>query len=153
MINDWILSPRNNSAYKVDDIIIRSLLIAKDNGKDIDNLFDPIPLTEDILKANGFEFGLSAEQEDFCAMHASCGVSAEKSWVKEDGCASYSISWLDGYVAVSNLKDSRYDGKCKFVHELQHTLRLCGLNELADNFMIKEGGNNDLDLNSKFEYE
>lgn len=97
----------------------------------------PIPLTEEILKANGFEFGLTSEQECFCAMHASCGASAEKSWVKEDGGGEYCISWQDNNVYVSNLHDRYYQGKCEYVHELQHALRLCGLDELADNFKIE----------------
>lgn len=40
--------------------------------------------------------------------------------------------------------DANFNGRLsmsiQYVHELQHTLRLIGINDLADNFKIKEGG-------------
>lgn len=80
---------------------------------------EPIPLTEDILKANGFNI-----------LYTNTTLLVE----------------YDGYVVLTrNIKDSAYNfasyGHYKinimYVHEFQHVLRLCGLKELADNFKVK----------------
>lgn len=45
-------------------------------------------------------------------------------WLNKDN-DYFFISSLDAYIHIY------------YVHELQHALRLCGLNELADNFKVK----------------
>lgn len=81
-------------------------------------LIKPIPLTEEILKINGFEI-----------LHTNTSSLVE----------------YNGYVILTkNQGDSAYYfasyGHYKicimYVHQLQHALRLCGLNELADNFKV-----------------
>lgn len=66
-----------------------------------------IPLTEEILKANELD-------PIIC-----CNLSMPK-WFM-------SIRSGNSHVEMS----------FKYVHELQHALRFCGLNELADNFKIE----------------
>lgn len=75
----------------------------------------PIPLTEEILKANGWELSLS------------CEFYTHKSG------RNLKLSNLLGVPSISCF------GKISilhYVHELQHALRLCGLNDLADNLKV-----------------
>lgn len=85
----------------------------------------PIQLTTDILINNGF---------------------------RKDAIGSGLIRHIDGAENLYVLVNYRYNGECrnveisnnmyniscpiKYVHELQHALRLCGLSELADNLKI-----------------
>lgn len=86
---------------------------------------EPIPLTKEILKANGFS-----------------GSKIDKQYVlyDETDCPLFSI-------VIRKKNNMRYGfwipvswyGKgcyLDYIHELQHALRLCSLNELADNFKI-----------------
>lgn len=77
----------------------------------------PIPLTEAILKANGFEYREFTSHE---SMHYNHSVTI---YLNKDG----EIFMLIG-------GEQRW---MRYVHQLQHALRLCGLNELADNFKIE----------------
>ena len=81
------------------------------------NDFDPIPLTAEILEKNGLEHPLpKIEYYDRLAEGKQLVIekSLKRGHIRFGGCSNY----------VSN------------VHELQHALRLCGLNDLADNFKI-----------------
>lgn len=85
----------------------------------------PVPLTTDILTNNGFT---------------------------QDTIGSGLILHIDNSENLYVLVNYRYNGECrnveisnnmyniscpiKYVHELQHALRLCGLSELADNLKI-----------------
>lgn len=77
----------------------------------------PIPLTTEILKANGF-------------IHKD---TMDEWWHEE-----YDPTW-GMQMSDFELTDEFMFGRAKitYVHELQHALRLCGLNELADNFKIQ----------------
>ena len=72
-----------------------------------DKELEPIPLTEEILKANELN-------PIIC-----CNLSMPKWYM--------SLRSGNRHVEMS----------FKYVHQLQHALRLCGLNELADNFKIE----------------
>lgn len=84
----------------------------------------PIPLTIEILKKNGWNGDYSSTYPLFDGF-------------QDDG---------DGYLEISVFEDGEiratinlceYDlFPIKYVHELQHALRLCGLNDLADNFKV-----------------
>lgn len=85
----------------------------------------PVPLTTDILINNGF---------------------------RQDTIGSGLIRHIDGAENLYVLVNYRHNGECRnveisnglynlscqcrYVHELQHALRLCGLSELADNLKI-----------------
>ena len=75
----------------------------------------PIPLTPEILEKNGWE-----RYENFMNMKAADNIS---------------FSWTDMY-GESLFKNGYHMCDCKYVHTLQHALRLCGLDELADNFKV-----------------
>ena len=112
---------------------------ANDYSRDIQ--VKPIPLTSEILEKNGFssETFLTAEweKEVYFKEFSSCVVEPDDSgkyifgtityWNKTDGDGSPK-DWGTMYKSrICNLH---------YVHELQRGLRLCGLNELADNFKI-----------------
>lgn len=102
---------------------------------------EPIPLTPEILEKNGFspETFLTAEweKEVYFKEFSSCVIEPDDSgkyifgttiyWNKTDGDGS-PIDWGTMY-------DSRIYN-LQYVHELQHALRLCGIDDLADNFKI-----------------
>lgn len=78
------------------------------------SMFTPVPLTDDILKLNGWQFGTNGE------------------WKKKNCLIELETGDEGGYyIYVGNVRvfiDS--------VHSLQHILRLAGLKEKADNFKI-----------------
>lgn len=95
---------------------------------DIDDV-EPIPLTPEILKLNGFVI--------------------KKKWAQKGNFGDNPlIMWH--YDDDINTRDFKHEleihqndtGKvhvslpCDYVHELQHAFRLCGLNDLADNLKL-----------------
>ena len=76
--------------------------------------FEPIPLTPEILEKNGWNHSnrlmiTRIDDNDFY-------------WSEELGGILY--------------KNQYNMCNCKYVHNLQHALRLCGFDEIADNFKI-----------------
>ena len=78
--------------------------------------FEPIPLTPEILEKNGWK-------------------ETEYWHEYEDGntIIQYSLSNIWGIINEIEIEHF----KCEYVHQYQHLLRLCGLNELADNFKVQ----------------
>lgn len=132
MIGDWALSTKNNRTYQIDSIImygIQGAILRGDTS--INNHFEPIPLTDNILKINGFK----------CRQTYAC---PRYSWIDDKG--HKLISFLrdrDGY----EMQVGGQRVRLLYVHQLQHALRLCRLNMLADNFILelKEGDSDDND--------
>ena len=83
----------------------------------------PIPLTPEILEKNGFVFDcdfwtIANPRYNNVRMVRYCSID-------EDVTDAFLGHWaFDENYAID------------YVHELQHALRLCGLNELADNFKV-----------------
>lgn len=82
----------------------------------IDGCFYPIPLTPEILEKNGFDI-----HETLGEWHPS----------------------VDGFRFINKYSDEPLEidacglyVEIRYVHQLQHALRLCGLNDLADNFKV-----------------
>lgn len=80
---------------------------------------EPIHLTEKILKANGFK------------------GSKIFGWIYMNDVHDIKITvWLlSGTVEIDTYRDNLVVHP-QYVHELQHALRICGLNDIADNFKI-----------------
>lgn len=96
-------------------------LVGIDNESDCylvsENEIEPIPLIPEILKKNGFtEFGGVWDFPD----KSQFGVM---------------ITTLHHKGIYPTFDESAYF-LCGYVHELQHALRLCGLNDLADNIQV-----------------
>lgn len=87
---------------------------------------EPIPLTPEILKKNGFKHYVTEEDGD-------CFDNRE-------GDLYYCLNrTADGYMSCIDVTHSfTISGLIKYVHELQHILRLCGLDKLADNLKVEE---------------
>ena len=119
-ILDWVLI--NNTPHKIQAIdSIDAEILADDDlyyvGEDrchSEDKIEPIPLTIEILEKNGWWY----EIEDIW-LHDKVSFCIEK-WNGKFQC--YDISQI----------------KLDSVHQLQQILRLCGLNELADNFKVYE---------------
>ena len=88
----------------------------------------PIPLTTEILEKNGFkgEGYLILELDEFSYLE----------YYPFEGRLRKIWHGIDKWNNHSDTKDITFQCHCKYVHELQHALRLCGMNELADNFKI-----------------
>ena len=107
---------------QIPDTYILHTWTANDYSRDIQ--VKPIPLTAEILEKNGF------------VLHGKTYIlkwrGADIHWRKTDGYASITAPnnlKLEGWCSISN-------GYFCYVHILQHALRLCGLDELADNFKV-----------------
>ena len=94
--------------------------IANDYSRDIQ--VKPIPLTPEILEKNGF-IKVNSQRYDYGYPDTNCYVKVNP---------KKNMIHVNGRNANSNLYSH------SFVHELQRALRLCGLDELADNFKVYE---------------
>ena len=92
---------------------------ANDYSRDIQVM--PIPLTAEILDENDF-------------------------WIVEDDIRYHGDSEIWVHTDVEHLDIEKFEGRFQcynipsmpfnYVHQIQQALRLCGLNELADNFKV-----------------
>lgn len=108
MVGDWVVT-------ELGCVIIQ---LKVDDFKQIECnelIVNPIPLTEEILKVNGWKWRKK-------------GLISSMRLFDEDG---HSIMTL----TYGNLMSiGGHEIKVQYIHELQRALRCCGLNELADNF-------------------
>ena len=123
MVNDWvanqygtpiqIYSTGDNGAYaNTGD----TLWVFEDN----EYKPQPIPLTPEILEKNGFT-KVNSQRYDYGYPDTDCYVKVNP---------KKNMIHVSGRNANSNLYSH------SFVHELQRALRLCGLDEIADNFKV-----------------
>ena len=98
---------------QIPDTYVLHTWTANDYPRDIQ--VKPIPLTPEILEKNGWEHN---------------GIFMDK---RIDG--NIYFSWSDEFGAEL-YQNNYYMCYCKYVHTLQHALRLCGFDELADNFKV-----------------
>ena len=94
---------------------------------DKDGQPQPIEITGDLLKANGWS-------------EYKCYNIMEPYYVKDEG--EYRLMWDLGILTIRPTY-KKYDGgiyadclPIKYVHQFQHVLRLAGMTELANNFKI-----------------
>lgn len=129
MIGDWVM--RKEVSLPLQIRAIRSEkycpnsdnYIGTDYAEDWSSLsyYSPIPLTAEILEKNGWiEYHI--ENNGYCS-----------------DCDYYyhNKNLPLVYAKITGKEDMIYlNCHIKYIHELQHALRLCGMNELADNFKI-----------------
>lgn len=121
MIEDWVISNKRGKDEIVKVVSIEggtnfcwldadcfSGLVACED-------LSPIPLTPEILEKNGWKE--TAYWHEY-----------------QDGKNIIQCCLPDMRGRINGIKIEHF--KCEYVHQLQHALRLCGLNELADNFKI-----------------
>ena len=109
---------------------------------DKDDQPQPIPLTPEILEKNGWYFGLTSDEED--AEYCLGGCHYDQHWTYDEGAGSISLLFPNdadgGELIIDDQSFNRHLNLvfCDTLHvnELQRALRLCGLNEIADNFKV-----------------
>lgn len=127
MIGDWVRCT-DPKPFKVEQIDGVEWQVYGDDGFYVDTAdLQPIPLTAEILEKNGFEELMSEGWESA----AKFGRIPEPTGVWQYGFGQFdsvsyfpkrsflSVKFMEGYTAdIANIK---------YVHELQHALRLCGV--------------------------
>lgn len=153
MVGDWVMR-MNDHPIKIEEILVN------DDGYAINGIWDyhelrswiniddinPIPLTAEILEKNGFK----KYEEDYHNEYV-CEKCDETSYYEVVICwkdsydngaldAFNHVQWDEGWKLDIVSEGSYNKGWCKtiYLHELQHALRLCGLDELADNLKLEE---------------
>lgn len=116
MTNDWVFDGSINIQLTPENIF--DIYVGNwDEPK-------PIPLTEEILNINGFIIERSREYYFIYYSKNDEIVFA----------LEYDVEQKDYWVHLGGYSNAIF----KYVHELQHILRLCGLSDLANNFKIQE---------------
>jgi hypothetical protein len=85
------------------------------------HLLEPVQLTPEILKVNGFEQSVD-DEDKYCFEDSSIIFKYNSKYL-----FSASINRSKGMLYIC----------ANYIHELQHALKVCGLNELADNLKLK----------------
>lgn len=127
MIGDWVRHA-NGTAMQVTRIDYTNdgghFACGTPHCWEYNNKFEPIPLTEEILKANGYE-EVVGEKGMFGVTFAPYFKRDDSPMVYCDG-NPFAV-WFDDPVDI------------KYVHQLQHVLRLCGVeNEIKLKEMLKQ---------------
>ena len=116
MIGDWIEINHNSRKVKV-TAVFNNLIDTTSVSPIMGDEVSPIFLTHEMLRANGFEIH---NEVNGYILPTSKAHAFKLSWDK---------MFCDLYWNAARIR---------YVHELQHALRLCGLTELADNFKVEE---------------
>ena len=117
MINDWVSYIGNGKQEKRKVLEITCLKqVELWDGENMSSWFlvgekyiEPIPLTSEILKANGFE----EDPED----GTMCWGNKE---LEE-------VTWRGTILKIDSLSASLELVSCMYIHQLQHALKLCGI--------------------------
>ena len=118
MIGDWANVPPLNKSVRV-GAVYHTMIIPNTDDDDVhasigDEYLEPIPLTPEILEQNGWKWN------EYHTMMTLVVGSIHIGWGFYKDCLSISDHSDDGNCQITSLK-------CKYVHQLQHVLRLCGI--------------------------
>ena len=136
MIKDWVNSQLDGHPIQIDEEVFYILIKGYDDG------IEPIPITPEILEKNGWYYGLTSDEEE--AEYFLDGCHYHRHWSYDEGAGSISLIFPNeadgGELIIDDQSFNRHLNlvfcDTLHVHELQRALRLCGLNELADNFKV-----------------
>lgn len=110
MIGDWVMNTYNRKPEQVCEVRERMAMLDYNDLYDYDEI-EPIPLTDAILKANGFEY----HHKNFAALSYVHPFQLEMvEWPDENGIGLWMIGGLF---------------KIRYVHELQHAMKLCDIDK------------------------
>lgn len=131
MVGDWIFN-QNGSPMQIVAVDEDNAYACEGNekgpwifGDDEGYKPEPILLTPEILKKNGFGFVKSSDRDTVW----------NGQWIYEDlELGTCCLNREGNWPCFINMDDLNI--KCEYVHQLQHALRLCGFNKLADNFKV-----------------
>lgn len=145
MIRDWVnLSDVRDEIIpcKVVELRTDELFEIQPNDTACDivgyDMIFPIPLTPEILEKNGFVNDSSYDEcvADYHFVTVQIwSYSSENVLIQWDGITCEVINDFGNPCEKITLHGENYEHDI-YVHELQHALRLCGLNDLADNFRV-----------------
>lgn len=131
MAGDWILI--NNIPHKIQAIDSIDAEIRADDelyyiGEDryhSEDKIEGVPITPEILEKNG----IRKRRDEYAVF----GWEGMKQWyvTLEDFKPQY-----DFWFITSSDRDLNISGQIRYIHQLQHALRICGLDELVDKFKI-----------------
>ena len=133
IIGDWVLindAPHKIQAIDSIDAEIQAddeLYYVEEDRYDFEDKIEGIPITEDFFRENDWEYV--------------CRTYLHKYFVKNVGKFHLQIInnklyiWFD-YSPDDWTQDANVKAPIKYIHDIQHILRLYGLNELADNFKV-----------------
>lgn len=138
MIHDCVIDKTLNTTHIV---TAQDIFALAENTVNESN-FEPIPLTKELLANNGFE------RFDTTIGNYWLYIRVEKVRDIKDysNREFYQIQTylpggcLDGWFEIENRTQEEYYSckiNCKYVHELQHALRICRLNEIANDFKFE----------------
>lgn len=121
MIDDWVeYGQYITTVRSLSDKIVLSGCIGR-----LDEV-RPVPITTEILEANGF-----LKKENHTDVFYVVFINSSPVYVGP----SIGDQW-----EVNIYQNGKIEMYIKYVHELQHILRLQGLEKFADEFKLKEGG-------------
>lgn len=119
MIGDWVVYNGDieyTDPIRIEGIDIMGVCITSDRDDVGFDGIQPIPLTEEILKKNGFGY---KEEDDYLSHYYlgdKCYLSNPDLHI---GTSNKGVYWLNyWYNAIYGIK---------YVHQLQHALQLCGI--------------------------
>ena len=116
MVGDWVCLKDDIKCelpLKVDGVLTDDISLEGEGFLGgAEGLIRAIPITPEILEKNGWWYDV------------------EDMWLHDK--VDFGIERWNGGFQCYNINQIKLDS----VHELQHALRLCGLNELADNFTV-----------------
>ena len=125
MIGDWVIGITPNGSHdviKISTIDKVSIVDTDRHSWGVDTLI-PIPLTEEILKANGFEKVIGYDY--YYHIPAMWGI----------------VITINNEMIISHWEDHNdnvyVEFGCTYVHQVQHIMRLYGLTDMADNFKVE----------------
>lgn len=108
MIGDWVLDTYTNKPMRME-------VISRDMGEGL----EPIPLTPEILEKNGFKPDVPGDAYKYSYQIDSVSIVE-----------CYANAVGEGrHRGVISFGDTRLRITLVFVHELQHALRLCGIDK------------------------
>ena len=121
MIYDWVeYGQYITTVRQLNDKIILSGCVGR-----LDEV-RPVSITPEILEANGIKH------------YKDCGRLSYYKRMEADFAIRYEI--YAGYIGIELVDGNRISvDRITKVHELQHVMRLIGLNDMADNFKVKGG--------------
>ena len=136
MIGDWVCLKDDTKCefpLKIDGVLTDDISLEGEGFLGgVDGLIRPIPITPEILEKNEFHLELSSDKENVyshfdegdCTPIIFLSVGQEK-WTLH----------VKNYILKKCLDFTIFHDTL-YVHELQHILQLCGLDEFADNFKV-----------------
>lgn len=131
IIGDYVRNKRTNEIVWVCEIdgdrkVINNEPDGYNSERNIDfDDIEPIPLTSEILEKNFFDVSDKEVKRYYFEEDGQCyHFSLRQMYDKENKPKGYSFYAFNVLTIID------------YVHELQHALRLVGLNDLADNFKI-----------------